>query len=258
MASRRRPRLGQHFLHSAGVLDRIAREVRDLAGESGCVVEIGAGPGPLTTRLLNLGLRVTAIELDRRLVERLRSACPGAQVVEADVLTVDLAGLLSGPAVVAGNLPYYITSPILRRVFDAADKITAAVLLVQKEVADRICARPGSRDFGFLSVLCQSHSLPELLFTVPPGAFRPPPKVLSAVVRLEMAPRWAGWGVGRRDDFLEFVQTCFHHKRKTLRNNLEARFGKQAAAALPEARLRAEQLSPEQLAGLWRRLQPGS
>jgi 16S rRNA (adenine1518-N6/adenine1519-N6)-dimethyltransferase len=253
--SGRRPPLGQHFLRSPAVLDRIAREVRSAAAAGERVIEIGAGPGPLTRRLLDLGLRVTAIEIDPRLTERLRDWCPEAKVVQADVLETDLAEQIPDRAVVAGNLPYYITSPILRRLFDAADRITAAVLLVQQEVAERICAGPGSRDRGFLSVLCQAHSRPECLVSVPPGAFRPPPKVTSAVVRLVMESRWAQWGVTQREPFLEFVQTCFRQKRKTLRNNLEGRYGRERVTALPEARLRAEQLSGEQLASLWRRLE---
>lgn len=247
----RRPPLGQHFLHSPTILDRIARHVRAAARHCDLVVEIGAGAGPLTRRLVDLGLRVVAVEIEPRLVEQLRSACPGVDIVQADVLEVDFARLMPERAVVAGNLPYYITSPILRRLCDAAERVSEAILLVQKEVALRVVAEPGGRDFGFLSVLCQAHARPEMLFSVPPGAFRPPPKVTSAVVRLEMEPRWVEWGVPDRDEFLRFVQLCFHQKRKTLRNNLQGRY---AVAGLAEARLRAEQLSAEQLALLWQRL----
>lgn len=250
----RRPPLGQHFLQSPDILDRIASYVRAAARQSGLVVEIGAGPGPLTRRLVDLGLRVTAIEIDPRLVEKLRSACPGVEVVQEDVLQVDFARLIPDRAVVAGNLPYYITSPILRKLCDASGRISEAILLVQEEVAHRVVAEPGGRDFGYLSVLCQVHSRPEMLFTVPPGAFRPPPQVTSAVVRLAMEERHRLWGVEDRDEFLRFVQLCFHQKRKTLRNNLQGRFGKEAVAGLAERGQRAEQLSPEQLAALWRQL----
>jgi 16S rRNA (adenine1518-N6/adenine1519-N6)-dimethyltransferase len=241
VTSRSRPPLGQHFLHSGAVLARIAQEVLAAAGPGEEVVEIGAGQGALTRRLVELGLRVKAIEIDPRLAEGLRSACPDAEVVEGDVLELDLRG------VVAGNLPYYITSPILRRLCDAGERVSAAILLMQKEVAERVAAGPGSRDYGFLSVLCQAHSRPEILFCVPPGAFRPPPKVMSAVVRMRMEPRWKEWGVGDREEFLHFVQRCFRQKRKTLRNNL----GREVVGELPEAGLRAEQLGPEAIAAFW-------
>jgi 16S rRNA (adenine1518-N6/adenine1519-N6)-dimethyltransferase len=254
-ARRRRPRLGQHFLRSPAILDRIAREAARAAAGCGFVVEIGAGPGPLTRRLLDSGLRVAAIEIDSRLVSRLRQNCPEAEVVEADVLEVDWAKLIPSQAVVAGNLPYYISSPILRRLCDASARIREAILLLQKEVAARVAARPGGRDFGYLSALCQCNARPEILFPVPPGAFRPAPRVFSAVVRLVMEPRLERWGIGDRDAFLRFVELCFHQKRKTLLNNLQSHPARSVLAGLPEARLRAEQLSPEQLAALWRRLE---
>ena len=257
----RRPRLGQHFLRNPALLDRIARRVAAAAAGSDLVVEIGAGPGALTRRLLAAGLRVVAIEVDSRLAAALRArheGDPGLEVIESDVLQVDLAALIAArsprPAVVAGNLPYYITSPIVRRVFDAVERVSEAVLLVQKDVALRIAAGAGSRDYGFLSVLCQAYSRPELLFTVPPGAFEPPPKVVSAVVRLPIEPRWRRWGVADPRAFLEFVQLCFRHKRKTLGNNLAGVFGRERLAAVAEGRLRGEQLSPERLAELWLRL----
>jgi len=212
----------------------------------------------LTRRLLDLGLRVKAIEIDPRLAAALRKTCPEADVIEADFLDVDLESLMAEGAVVAGNLPYYITSPILRRLFDAAGRVAEAVLLVQKEVAQRIAASPGGRDYGYLSILCQTHSRPEVLFSVPPGAFRPPPKVTSAVVRLAMERRYTTWGVDDREAFLRFAQLAFRQKRKTLLNNLRTQFGREKVAALPEARLRGEQLSPEQLAALWLRLKADS
>src|SRR5712692_10363221 len=162
-ASRRAP-LGQHFLRSPSILDRIAR-VAAAAGSSDLIIEIGAGPGTLTQRLLQLGRPVLAIEIDPRLAEGLRGR-PNLEVLEADVLQVDLRELIAsraaGRALIAGNLPYYITSPILRMIFDAADRVSAAILLVQREVAARIAARPGTRDYGYLSVLCQAHSRPEI------------------------------------------------------------------------------------------------
>ncbi|MBI3664763.1 MAG: ribosomal RNA small subunit methyltransferase A [Acidobacteria bacterium] len=255
----RRPRLGQHFLHSSSILDRIAREVGARLGPSELVVEIGPGTGALTRRLLGLGRRLIAVEIDRRLAAGLRAEFAGEprlEVMEDDILEVDLERLIrertSGRAVVAGNLPYYITAPILRLLFDSGDRISQAVLLMQKEVAARVAARPGSRDYGYLSVLCQAHSRPERLLIVPPGAFRPAPQVASALVRLAIEPRFVEWNVGNREAFLHFLQLCFHQKRKTLLNNLQSRFGRERLAELPEARLRAEQLSPERLAALWR------
>ncbi|MBI3695999.1 MAG: ribosomal RNA small subunit methyltransferase A [Acidobacteria bacterium] len=252
--------LGQHFLQNPSILDRIARQVP----ESDLVIEIGAGPGTLTRRLLARARAVLAIEIDPRLAATLKRK-PGddlrLEVLRADVLDLDLGALIAartaGRAVVAGNLPYYITSPILGRIFDAAERISESVLLMQKEVAARVCAAPGSRDFGYLSVLCQAHSRPELLFTVPPGAFRPAPKVTSALVRFLIEPCLERWGVGDRRAFLAFAQLCFHHKRKTLLNNLEGRFGRKRLAGLPEAQMRAEQLAPEHLAALWLRLAQG-
>ena len=149
-----------------------------------------------------------------------------------------------------GNLPYYITSPILERVFASGDSWNSAVFLVQKEVADRVAASPGSRDYGYLSIQTQLFSKPEILFQVSKSAFRPPPKVESAVFRL--TPRTPP--VSEVKSFLDFASTCFRHKRKTLRNNLLERYEKAAVDALPEASTRAEQLSIEQLAGIWRSL----
>ncbi len=190
-----------------------------------------------------------AVELDSELAEGLRArygAESALQVMEADVLQTDLRQW--GPAVVAGNLPYYITSPILERVLDSA--FERAVFLVQKEVANRIAARPGSPDYGFLSVRTACRATARVLFPVKPGAFRPPPQVESAVVLLEPRP-------GPFADcapFLEFVGRCFRQKRKTLRNNLAAFYGKEAIEEQAEAGMRAEQLTLEQFADLYSRL----
>jgi 16S rRNA (adenine1518-N6/adenine1519-N6)-dimethyltransferase len=262
-AAHRRPPLGQNFLFSPSFLARIGGEVVSAARRAGLIIEIGAGPGSLTKHLLEAGKPVTAIELDPRLVARLRSSFgshPDLEVIEGDVLKLDLRGLIaaraaSGNAVVAGNLPYYITSPILRRVFDAAAGISTALFLVQKEVAERITARPGIRDFGYLSVLCQAYAKPEIRFLIPPGAFRPPPKVTSALVRLDLEPRLEEWGITNPEAFLDFVKLCFCQKRKTLFNNLLRQFPRglleARLAEIPELRLRAEQIEPERLAGIW-------
>ncbi|MCX6623018.1 MAG: 16S rRNA (adenine(1518)-N(6)/adenine(1519)-N(6))-dimethyltransferase RsmA [Acidobacteria bacterium] len=213
------------------------------------VIEIGPGQGALTRHLLERAGRVVAIEVDPLLAARLEAeANPRLTVVHQDVLATDLSQW--GEAVVAGNLPYYITSPILTRILAARATLKRAVLLVQKEVADRIASPPGSRDYGYLSVVTQLFTSVETLFKVPPGAFQPPPKVDSAVIRLTPRPV----PVEDADRFLRFAGWCFEHKRKTLRNNLAPHFDRELLLAQPEASLRAEQLSVEALIDLYRRL----
>jgi 16S rRNA (adenine1518-N6/adenine1519-N6)-dimethyltransferase len=244
-------RLGQHFLARPSTLDRIAAAA--CPRHEPCVIEIGPGRGALTAPLLERAARVVAIEVDPVLVLYLRRKFAGAvaagrlTLVEADVLQTDLAAW--GPAPVAGNLPYYITSPILERLFASA-AWTRAVFLVQAEVASRLAAEPGSRDYGYLTVLAQVHARVERLFEVPRAAFRPPPKVDSAVVKLEPRDAAADFGIRDRAAFLRFAGACFRHKRKTLRNNLAGTFDKAALDRLPEAKLRAEQLSIPEMARL--------
>ena len=222
------------------------------------MIEIGAGRGALTEPLLERAERVVAIEVDAVLVHYLRQkfheaiAAGRLELIEGDVLKADFA--TAERPVIAGNLPYYITSPILERVFHLYGAWERAVFLVQAEVAERIAAGPGTRDFGYLSVLVQTHARAEILFPVGREAFRPQPKVDSAVVRL--TPRDAGAEVGIRDvaAFLKFAQHCFRHKRKTLRNNLGAVYGLKTIDALAEGRLRAEQVGLPELAALYRKL----
>jgi len=222
------------------------------------VIEIGAGRGALTEPLLERAERVVAIEVDAVLVHYLRQKFHEAiargrlELIEGDVLQTDFAA--AERPVIAGNLPYYITSPILERVFHLKGAWERAVFLVQAEVAERIAAGPGTRDFGYLSVLVQTHARAEILFPVGREAFRPQPKVDSAVVRL--TPRDAGAELGITDvaAFLKFAQHCFRHKRKTLRNNLGAVYGLKTIDALAEGRLRAEQVGLPELAALYRKL----
>lgn len=244
--------LGQHFLRRTALLEKIAQAA--CPTREPVVVEIGAGEGALTERLLQRADRVVAIEVDARLVEVLRrrfSAHPGLEIVPQDVLEVDLARW--GPAVVAGNLPYYISSPILERIAELGPALKRAVLLLQQEVAERVVARPGSRRYGLLSVRVQSAAEAEILFRVPARAFSPPPKVESAAVRLTpraeplMTP-------AERAAFLEFAARCFRRKRKTIRNNLAGFCSAELLAQIPCARLRAEQLSLPELWALYRRL----
>jgi len=223
------------------------------------VIEIGPGKGALTEALLERAEKVVAIEVDPYLVHYLRQKFQGAldagrlELIEGDVLKVDL-GAISPLPVIAGNLPYYITSPILDRIFSLQGAWEQAVFLVQSEVAARLAALPGNRDFGYLSVLTQVHAHAEILFGVSREAFRPAPKVDSAVVRL--TPRDAAPELGIADlaGFLRFAQSCFRQKRKTLRNNLGPVYGLDRIEGLPEARLRAEQLSVVELAALYQKL----
>lgn len=191
------------------------------------------------------------VELDAALAASLPAAA-NLELVRADVLETDLARW--GPAVVVGNLPYYIASPIIEKTLALGGLLRRAVFLVQREVAARLAAAPGGRDYGLLSVRAQLAARVEILFGVPPAAFHPPPQVHSAVVRLTPPGRAAELGLDSGERFLAFAGLCFRHKRKTLRNNLAAAYGRQAVDPLPEAALRAEQLSLEGLAGIYRRL----
>jgi len=213
-------------------------------------IEIGPGRGALTEKLLKRAARVVAIELDPFLVEHLRRKFadePRLEVVHADVLATDL--MQWGRAPVAGNLPYYITSPILQQT--VRSDVPRAVFLIQKEVAERLAAQPGSRAYGFLTVATALFASARMLFEVKPAAFHPPPKVDSAVVLLE--PHHREWGVdsGR---LLRFVGRCFEHKRKTIRNNLAGFYGKELVDSWSEAGLRAEQLTIEDFVGMYGRV----
>jgi 16S rRNA (adenine1518-N6/adenine1519-N6)-dimethyltransferase len=241
-----RQKLGQHFLIRGAILERIAAAACPTPVD--LVVEIGPGRGALTEKLLKRAGRVVAVELDLFLVEHLRrkfAGEPRLQVVHADVLQTDLAQW--GHAPVAGNLPYSIASPILERT--VRGRVPRAVYLIQKEVAMRLVAQPGSRDYGFLTVETALFAAASLLFEVKPSAFHPPPKVDSAVVLLE--PR------GNHqiaDSLLRFIGRCFEHKRKTIRNNLVGIYGKDLVDAWPEAGLRAEQIPPDHFIGMYARI----
>ncbi len=246
-------RYGQHFLASPSILERIADAAHPSKDEpADLIVEIGPGKGALTEYLLPRARRVIAVEIDRVMVHYLQNrfreqiASQKLTILNQDILKTGLREF--GPHIVAGNLPYYITSPILEKVFESGDAWQRGVFLVQKEVAERVAAGPGSRDYGYLSVQAHLFSQPEILFTVSKGAFRPPPKVESAVFRL--TPRTPP--VRETRQFLQFASICFRQKRKTLRNNLLARYSKEAIDALPHpSNVRAEQLSIEQLAEIW-------
>lgn len=230
-----RQKLGQHFLADQSVLRRIA--VAACAKDEAVVTEIGPGKGALTEFLLERAQHVIAIELDLELANHIAERFPQVELIRGDALHADLGTL--GP--VAGNLPYYVATPLISRVLRLG---RVGTFLIQKEVAERITAGRGSRDYGYFSVECQFFATAEYLFTVKPGSFRPPPKVDSAVVRLTPRPERE---VADGEGFLSFVSRCFQHKRKTLRNNL-------GRGDFAESGLRAEQLTVAEFADLYRRL----
>jgi 16S rRNA (adenine1518-N6/adenine1519-N6)-dimethyltransferase len=260
--------MGQHFLRELGWRKRILATLP--AGPPTTWIEIGAGHGEITELLAHTDHRVIAIEGDPPLAESLREKCtakpgdwPGVEVVSGDVLKQDVAKLAGGERFrVYGNLPYYITSPILHHLFDYADQIASIHIIIQLEVAERIVAKPGRREYGYLSAVCQFYTEPTLALKLPPGAFRPPPKVESALVEMTLPGEQAELGIGGKGEerrFLEFVQGCFSQKRKTLRNNLRAIASYErihaalgAAGVPPDAR--AEQLKLAQFAKIFRQI----
>ena len=241
-----RKRFGQHFLHDAGILRKIVQAIAPLPGDD--IVEIGPGEGALTLPLLRALGRLTVIELDRDLIPRLRAAADGVgalEIVEADVLTVDLGALARrGPMRVVGNLPYNISSPILFHCIDHVDAIRDMHFMLQREVVDRMAAPPGSKVYGRLSVMLQLVCRVDPLLRVPAGAFRPPPKVESALVRLTPRPKAERPGA---DGALiaRVVKAAFGQRRKTLANALrKLATAEQMLAAGIDPRARAEQLAP--------------
>jgi len=213
--------LGQNFLVDDGVADDIVTAAS--VGSDDHVVEIGPGLGVLTARLAGAVSRVTAVEIDPRLVKKLRHELrlsDSVEVVEADALKFDFAGI-GGPVKVVANLPYYISTPIISRLVDARATVRTAVLMLQKEVAERITADPGGKDYGYLSVMVQVYMKAEYLFTVPNTAFDPVPKVDSAVVRLSALDAPAAPCKDYRY-FERVVSAAFSQRRKTLRNTLKS------------------------------------
>lgn len=253
-----KPKLGQNFLNDAQAVQRIAASLGDLSGRT--VVEIGPGAGAITSALVARAAHVIAVELDPSLAAHLRAEYSSDRLTvhQQDVLRFDFAAasaLAPRPLLVFGNLPYYITSPILLKLASNAAFIDRAALMVQREVADRVTAQPGSRDYGSLSITLQMYGPIETLFTLPPSSFSPPPDVHSSIFRWRFAPRFAELGV-EESTFLPFVRTVFAQKRKTLSNNLRAAgfapnvITSALADAAIDSRARAEQLSIESLATL--------
>lgn len=256
-----RQRLGQHFLSDAAWRARIAQT---LGGDPADTwLEIGAGHGEMTEILAQKSRRVIAVETDATLAAGLRDRArhwQGVEVLEADVLSLDLETISGDPFRIYGNLPYYITSPILSRLFRFADRIESIHVVVQFEVAARIAARPGSRAYGYLSTLCQFYAQPEILLRIPPGAFHPRPRVTSALVEMRLPGECAALGVADEARFLAFLGKCFAQKRKTLRNNLRAILPEQRVEELLAAcrirrDARAEQFPLAQFAALFSRIE---
>jgi 16S rRNA (adenine1518-N6/adenine1519-N6)-dimethyltransferase len=270
----KKPRMGQNFLADAGAAEEIVSALGDVSNS--VVLEIGPGKGALTEALARRAKRLIAVELDRMLATELRFKYrlqPRVEIIEADVLKLDFRTVLNrtigplndlrplkpAPAHVVGNLPYYITSDILLRLFEFHDQFDVIVIMVQREVADRIAAAPGSRDYGLLSATAQLYTKVEKLFTLPPGAFSPPPKVHSTVLRMTVAPRFAELRI-KPVEFIGFLKTAFAMKRKTLLNNLKKDYREEivrdtlkAAGIRPD--IRAEALPLERSAEIFRRLE---
>ncbi|MBL8251680.1 MAG: 16S rRNA (adenine(1518)-N(6)/adenine(1519)-N(6))-dimethyltransferase RsmA [Candidatus Competibacter sp.] len=250
---RPRKRFGQHFLRDSSVVGRIVAAIHPKAGER--LVEIGPGLGALTRPLLEAAGELDVVELDRDLLEPLQSRCAGAGVLRvhhADALTFDFAALRGeGPRLrVAGNLPYNISTPLLFHLLDQADHLGDLHFMLQQEVVARMAAAPGEDAYGRLSVMLQYRCRVEALFEVEPDAFRPPPKVRSAVARL--VPRET-FPVAVRDRrrLAEVVRRAFSQRRKTLRNALSGLLdAEQIEAAGVDAGARAETLDLRAFAAL--------
>lgn len=254
--------LGQNFLINPGVCPRMAAE----CGAQGCkgVIEVGPGIGVLTWELSQVAQKVCAVELDSRLFPVLEETLAGrdnVKIIPGDVMKLDLNQLIrqefgGGPVCVCANLPYYITSPVILRLLEEGLPLTSITVMVQKEAAQRLCAAPGERECGAVSVAVHYRSQPKLLFQVGRGSFLPPPKVDSAVLRLDLRQE-PPVSVADEDWFFRVSRAAFAQRRKTAANSLSATLGLPkpqveqalAAAGAPE-NVRAERLTLEQLAAL--------
>jgi len=269
----RKPKLGQHFLASEGAALRIVEALGDVSQAT--VLEIGPGRGAITDLLARRARRLIAVELDRVMSAQLRmkfNMHPNVEIIEGDILKIELDtvfGLKPGmlhtgltfapePARVIGNLPYYITSDILLRLLEYHRYFSTIVVMVQKEVADRLAASAGGSDYGLLSATAQLYGRVESLFTLPPSAFSPPPKVHSSVIRITVKPRLEALRVSETE-FIAFLKLCFGQKRKTLWNNLKTSYNEDSLrAAMAKSgvkpTIRAEALPLERTAALFRAL----
>jgi 16S rRNA (adenine1518-N6/adenine1519-N6)-dimethyltransferase len=270
-----RQRLGQHFLEDAGWREQIARaigvsrrstqrpaagELKSATAEVYCWIEVGAGHGEMTEHLLSTGAAVYAVEIDALLAGRLQKLAkrfPNLTVVHEDVLETDLAAIAGGRRIqLYGNLPYYITSPILHHFFTFADLIDEIHIVIQEEVALRLTAKPETKQYGYLSVVTQLYTRPEFVLRIPRVAFSPPPEVGSALVTLRLPGERAELSLRDEEAFLSFVKLSFAQKRKTLVNNLRSLAPPEVvreALTAQNSRVdaRAEQLSVAQFAALY-------
>ena len=246
-------RFGQHFLSDPSILRRIVQLARISPHET--VVEIGPGRGSLTRQLAEGALQVIAIEIDRDLLPGLREDMPGnVTIVEGDALTIEFP---PQPFHLVGNLPYNIATPLFKRFIDNRAAILDVTVMVQKEVADRLAAKPGTGEYGALSVLMQYYATVTYGFKVPPGAFAPRPKVDSAVIRFDWKPN-----VADARPFTDFVHQAFGSRRKKLVNNLLGIFGalgrEEILARMKQAEVnidaRPEELSVEQFLRVYNQL----
>ena len=255
--------LGQNFLVGSHFPRRIVDSIAPRTGQT--IVEIGPGQGALTGLLLESGARVIAVELDPELIPRLSQMFSGSdnfRLIEADALEVDYCELIAPDATarVVANLPYYISTPILQHLIGHRRCLSEMTLMLQREVVERITANPGGKEYGFLSVLVQFYCQVEKLFDVPPGAFRPAPKVYSSVVRVRPRPRPAA-PVNDEALMIELTKALFAQRRKTILNNLRAgrnKLGLHHQSAISDLlssckldpKRRAEDLSVEEIARL--------
>ena len=254
--------LGQNFLINPSVCPRMAEMGGAQPGYG--MIEIGAGFGVLTVELAQRADKVVCVEIDSRLLPILDETLAdfdNIKIVNEDVLKVDLAQLIADEfpgkkVAICANLPYYITSPIIMSILEAKLPVESLTVMVQKEAAQRICAAPGSRDVGAVSVAVQYYAQPKTLFPVSRGSFMPAPDVDSAVIRLDIRKE-PPVKVDCEDDFFKVVKGAFSQRRKTLANTLSSSFGIGKAQvnewlerAGVAANLRAEQLSMEQFAAI--------
>src|ERR1700683_1811170 len=268
--------MGQHFLASDAAAVRIVEALGDVSEAT--VLEIGPGRGAITDLLARKARRLIAVELDRVMSAQLRmkfNMHSNVEIIEGDILTIELDTVVGAkpgsvrpvlnftpePARVIGNLPYYITSDILLRLFEYHRYFSTIVIMVQKEVADRLAASAGGSDYGLLSATAQLYGRVEKLFTLPPAAFTPPPKVHSSVVLITIKPRLEALRVSEAE-FIAFLKACFGQKRKTLWNNLKTQYDEgKLRAALAKSGVKpaigAEALPLERTAALFRALENG-
>lgn len=251
--------LGQNLLIDNNILDKIVAQAN--VTEEDTVIEIGPGIGSLTQKLAQKAAKVVAVEVDERLEELLEETLAeydNTEVIFGDALEVDFDSLVDGEYKIVANLPYYITTPIVMRLLEEHSDVEKIVFMVQKEVAERMVADPGGKDYGILSIGIQFHTRAEILFNVPPDVFIPQPKVHSSVVSLDILEE-APVDIHSKEFFFKIVNAGFQQRRKTIRNslskaaniNLSRDLVDQALASVDiDSRRRAEKLSLKQFAKL--------